>query len=55
MSDEKCRERGFSQGHEGEWIVQGDRPSGEIGWNWRYYDKEKNEIELESASVFASY
>ena len=55
FSMEKSTESGFIPVPEAPCIVQVDMPSGEIGWNWRYYDKEKNEIELESASVFGSY
>lgn len=55
FSIEKSTESGFIPVPEAPCIVQVDMPSGKIGWNWRYYDKEKNEIELESASVFGSY
>lgn len=55
FSIEKSTESGFIPVPEAPCIVQVDMPSGKIGWDWRYYDKEKNEIELESASVFGSY
>lgn len=55
FSMEKSTESGFIPVPEAPCIVRVDIPNGKIGWNWRYYDKEKNEIELESASVFGSY
>lgn len=55
FSIENSTESGFIPVSEAPCIVQVDMPSGKIGWNWRFYDKEKNEIELRSASVLGSY
>ncbi len=54
LSEEKSTDSGFIPVPEAPCMVQVDVPSGRIAWNQRYYDKEKNEIQLEHASVYGS-
>lgn len=54
LSEEESTDSGFIPVPEAPCMVQVDVPSGRIAWNQRYYDKEKNEIQLEHASVYGT-
>lgn len=54
LSEEESTESGLIPVPEAPCMVQVDVPSGRIAWNQRYYDKDKNEIQLEHASVYGT-